>query len=209
MSCNLLRLEASTEGKVPTTPTSASVIAGIEVQEAVKLLHGLPTLAGRGFVFEGLNHSSYTVEYTTNADCMSHYTHGRIIPIYARSADLTLEDLRARASQDLGGDNVIVEFSRDVVAQLACPACGQSENVFAPVGALTYEQGKCPHDGHMRSVLTAHSYSGDEKIGARKLNELGLPIWDIFVARRGSAEIAYLIAGDAEQVLGPQPYGRN
>ena len=47
MSCNLLLREANTEGKVATTPTISSVIAGIEVQEAVKLLHGMPTLASR------------------------------------------------------------------------------------------------------------------------------------------------------------------
>ena len=64
MSCNLLVLEPTVEGKVPTTPTISSIIAGVQVQEAVKLIHGLPTLASKGYVFEGMNHSSYVVEYT-------------------------------------------------------------------------------------------------------------------------------------------------
>jgi hypothetical protein len=46
MSCNLLVHEDVTEGKIPTTPTISSIIAGIQVQEAVKLIHGMPTLAG-------------------------------------------------------------------------------------------------------------------------------------------------------------------
>ncbi len=54
-SCNLLLREVNTEGKVPTTPTISSVIAGIEVREAVKLLQGMQTVALSGFVFEGLN----------------------------------------------------------------------------------------------------------------------------------------------------------
>ncbi len=66
MSCNLLAHRPDITGKVPTTPTISSIIAGIQVQEVVKLLHGLPTLASRGFVFEGLNHTSYVVEYTEN-----------------------------------------------------------------------------------------------------------------------------------------------
>jgi molybdopterin/thiamine biosynthesis adenylyltransferase len=74
MSCNLLLLEPAAEGKIPTTPTISSIIAGVQVQEAVKLIHGLPTLASKGYIFEGMNHSSYVVEYTSNADCMSHYT---------------------------------------------------------------------------------------------------------------------------------------
>jgi pSer/pThr/pTyr-binding forkhead associated (FHA) protein len=40
-------------GKVPTTPTTAAVIAGLQVQEAIKYLHGLETIAGRGFHFDG------------------------------------------------------------------------------------------------------------------------------------------------------------
>ena len=66
MSCNLLMLEEVAEGKIPTTPTISSIIAGIQVQEAVKLIHGMPILAGRGFIFEGLNHTSYKVEYSEN-----------------------------------------------------------------------------------------------------------------------------------------------
>jgi adenylyltransferase/sulfurtransferase len=46
MSCNLLVLEP-TEGKIPTTPTISSIIAGLQVQEAVKLIHGLPRQLGR------------------------------------------------------------------------------------------------------------------------------------------------------------------
>src|SRR5271154_1083451 len=52
MSCNLLTHEADVQGKVATTPTISSIIAGVQVQEAMKLIHGLPTLAGRGYIFE-------------------------------------------------------------------------------------------------------------------------------------------------------------
>ena len=38
-SCALLTHEQMAEGKIPTTPTSSSVIAGIQVQELLKLLH--------------------------------------------------------------------------------------------------------------------------------------------------------------------------
>src|SRR5829696_7326781 len=43
-SCNLLsRPEMETGGKTPTTPTVSSIIAGVQCQEAVKLLHRMPT----------------------------------------------------------------------------------------------------------------------------------------------------------------------
>ena len=71
-SCALLSRDEMELGRVPTTPTTASVIAGIQVQEAVKMLHGLPTISGRGFVFEGMNHQSYMVDYSRLEDCPSH-----------------------------------------------------------------------------------------------------------------------------------------
>jgi molybdopterin/thiamine biosynthesis adenylyltransferase len=202
MSCNLLLAEADVQGKVATTPTISSIIAGVEVQEAMKLIHGLPTLAGHGYIFEGLNHTSYVVEYTANADCMSHYTFGRVIRLKERSSDLTLEQLRERARQDLHSQDVTIEFSRDIIHQLVCPRCNAIEALFVPVGTVSYEQGRCPADGNMRRVVTLHSYSGEADLGDRHLDQLGLPAFDIFVARAGEEELAYLIAGDQGKVLG-------
>jgi adenylyltransferase/sulfurtransferase len=207
MSCNLLALETDTEGKVATTPTISSIIAGLQVQEAVKLLHGLPVLAGKGFIFEGLNHTSYRVEYTENADCMSHHTFAEIIALEESSRELTLQHLLAGARQKLGADEVVVEFSRDIVHKLACPGCGAEEELFAPVGTVPYARGKCPACGQMRAVITAHSYSGTESFGERPLDQLGLPLFDVFSARSADREAAYLIAGDRKQVLGQMAMG--
>jgi adenylyltransferase/sulfurtransferase len=203
MSCNLLTLESDAEGKVATTPTISSIVAGLQVQEAVKLLHGLPVLAGRGFIFEGLNHTSYRVEYTENPDCMSHYTFSEIMRLPQTSAELTLTKLLARARQDLGSQDVALEFSRDVIHKLACPRCGAEEELFAAVGTVPYARGQCPACGQMRTVLTAHGYTGTESFGDRTLDRLGLPLFDVFTARSAEKEIAYLIAGDAASVLGP------
>jgi molybdopterin/thiamine biosynthesis adenylyltransferase len=204
MSCNLLLREANTEGKVATTPTISSVIAGIEVQEAVKLLHGMPTLAGSGFVFEGLNHTSYKVEYTANPDCMSHFTFADVVELPQKSSELTLEDLRRHGAKDLGADDVVVEFSRDIVHALECPQCGAKDELFVPVGSVRYEEGRCVNDGQMRVVKTIHSYSGNESFGARKLDALGLPLYDVFSVRTDEAEKAYLIGGDKVAVLGAE-----
>jgi adenylyltransferase/sulfurtransferase len=204
LSCNLLLREANVEGKVATTPTISSVIAGIEVQEAVKLLHGMPTLASRGFVFEGLNHTSYKVEYTANPDCMSHFTFESVAELPLKSNGLTLEDLRQKGARDLGREDVVVEFSRDVVHELQCPRCGGKDEVFAPVGSLRYEDGRCPRDAQMRVVKTIHGYSGKEGFGGRTLDKLGLPLFDVFTVRSAEAERAYLIAGDRGLVLGDE-----
>jgi len=45
-SCSLLARRALTARGTPTTPTIASIIAGIQTQEVVKQLHGFPSLWG-------------------------------------------------------------------------------------------------------------------------------------------------------------------
>ena len=202
MSCNLLALENSTEGKVATTPTIASIVAGVEVQEAVKLLHGLPVLAGQAFIFEGLNHTSYKVEYTENASCMSHHTLEQMVRLPEPSSELTLAQLLARAQKELGSQDVTLEFSRDVVHKLSCVACSREEELFAAVGTVPYARGRCSSCGQMRSVITAHGYGGEEPFGDRTLDQLGLPLFDVFTARSAERELAFLPAGDERAVLG-------
>ena len=208
MSCNLLTLEPTVEGKVPTTPTISSIIAGVQVQEAVKLIHGLPTLASKGYVFEGMNHTSYVVEYTENENCMSHYTLPQIVHLEQSSDELTLSELRERARQDLGSSEVVIEFSRDVVQKFVCPVCNVEEEMYQPVGSIPFDQARCKNDGQLRTVMALHSYSGEEEIGGRALSRLGLPLFDVFIARTKDREIAYIPYGDAPRVLGalvPEP----
>ena len=202
MSCNLLLHEPNQQGRVPTTPTISSIIAGVQVQEAVKLLHGLPTLASKGYVFEGIHHTSYVVDYTQNPDCLSHYTLDSIVQLASCSSDWTLEQLLQQARSDLNTGEVVLEFSRDIIHKLSCPSCGVEEEVFAPVGSVSYERGRCPLDAQMRVVHTLAGYKGEPELASRRLDQLGLPLFDIFTARSLESEISYCIAGDAKVVLG-------
>jgi len=209
MSCNLLLHEANPQGRTPTTPTISSIIGGIEAQAAGKVLHGLPTLAGTGYVFEGLHHTSYVTQYTENPDCMSHDTLERIVELPERSSEITLEELAARGRRDLATDQVVVEFSRDVIHKLVCPRCGEEETVFAPVGAIDRARGQCAvcsaatSEPQIRIVRTLTGYNGEPELAERALDSLGLPLFDIFTVRSAESELGYCIVGDAAAVLGP------
>jgi hypothetical protein len=147
------------------------------------------------------------VQYTENPNCMSHDRLERITEISQASSEVTLAGLLKIARADLGEQNVVIEFSREIIRGLECPDCHTLEEVFAPVGKISAQQGKCPRDGHLRAVVPIHGYSGVEVFGSRQLDRLGLPLLDIFTARSSSGEISYLLAGDREQVLGPGASG--
>jgi molybdopterin/thiamine biosynthesis adenylyltransferase len=209
MSCNLLLHEPNKQGRTPTTPTISSIIGGIQVQEAVKVLHGLPTLAGKGYVFEGLHHTSYVVEYTENPECMSHDTLETIIRLPQRSSEMTLDQMLQQGKRDLGAEEVVVEFSRDVIHRLMCPRCGAEEEIFAPVGAIDRTRGQCSpcsastSEPQMRIVQILSGYKGEPGLGDRTLDSLGLPLFDIFTVRSMDSEVSYCMHGDAATILGP------
>jgi adenylyltransferase/sulfurtransferase len=74
-SCPLLRREDILAGKVPTAPTIASMMAALEVQEALKLIHGLPVAAGSALVFNGVANQFYTTQLPRREECLSHETY--------------------------------------------------------------------------------------------------------------------------------------
>ena len=101
-SCPLLRRDQILEGKVPTAPTIASMMAALEVQEALKLLHELPVAAGTALVFNGVTNQFYSTRLPFRADCLSHesYPKRTTLPL---GCDATAEALFARVRTSLGG----------------------------------------------------------------------------------------------------------
>src|SRR4051812_11201290 len=92
-SCNLLSRPEMEGGKTPTTPTVSSIIAGVQTQEAVKLLNGMAVIAGRGWVFNGLSAEAYHVEYQRKESCYSHDPLDEVIPLPARADTMTVADM--------------------------------------------------------------------------------------------------------------------
>jgi transposase-like protein len=200
-SCALLTRQEMEQGKVPTTPTTASVIAGIQCQEAVKLLHGLDVLSGRGFVFEGTSHQSYVVTYSRKDDCLSHEPYEPIESLPLSVFDTTLGDFLERVRRELG-PQAIVEFNNDLLSSLSCPRCGREDALFKSLGKVGEAEGKCPGCGADRVPHTYHTIAGDEPFLDRTLADVGVPAWDIVGARAGMRQRYFEFSGDKSAVLG-------
>ena len=201
-SCNLLSRGEMEQGKTPTTPTIASIIAAVQCREAVKLLHGLPTLVGRGWVFEGLSVDSYLVDFRRKDDCLSHETLGQIHALDAGVDDLPIGDLLSEARRLVPGSQL--ELCRDVLQSLDCPRCGQSEELFVSLGKVRAEKAFCPNcPGVRRAVKTFFQIGDDCGWLDKTLGQIGVPPLDILIARNGGEAVGLELAADRQRVLGP------
>ncbi len=200
-SCTLLSREEMVSGKVPTTPTVSSIIAGVQVQEVLKLIHerdNLPPIEGHGFVFNGLNFDCYLVEYQRKEECPSHTTYHKLVTIGGDSCSTTLRSLLDRAKADLGPDAQI-DLEHQLIVALECSECNMREEMCAPLGQMTPAEVACPSCGKQRMpdlLYSVDGSSGQEQILDMSIRDTGLPLYDVFTARSGWAMVHYVLADD-------------
>ncbi|HOP11572.1 MAG TPA: ThiF family adenylyltransferase [Oscillospiraceae bacterium] len=201
-SCALLTHEQMAEGKIPTTPTSSSVIAGIQVQEMLKLLHSdreLPTLAGKCYVFNGLTHDSYIVEYQRKPDCMSHDSYEKIEQKPWSVRTMTLKELVAAIKNEMG-ENAVVDFDRDIATAAGC-TCGEIKELLKPIHQLSGMDITCAKCGKTMDFDSFHSLNGTEPFLDQTPYDVGIPPLHIITGRVGTKLRYYEFTGDEKEVF--------
>jgi len=201
-SCALLTHEQMAEGKIPTTPTSSAIIAGVQVQELLKLIHSdryLPTLAGKCYVFNGLTHDSYIVEYQKKPDCMSHDTYDQIEERPWSARTTTLKNLVDAVKAELG-EQALVDFDREIVTVANC-TCGETKEIFSPLHKLRGQEIVCPNCGKTMNFESIHTLNGTEDFLDKTAFEIGIPLLHIFVGRNGTSMICFEFSADINEVF--------
>lgn len=201
-SCALLTHEQMAEGKIPTTPTSSAIIAGIQVQEMLKLLHAdrnLPTLAGKGYVFNGLTHDSYVVEYQCKEDCMSHDTYEKIVEKPWSVKAIALKDVLAAIRSELG-ERAVLDFDRDIATRAKC-SCGECKDLFTPVHKLKGHMLTCPKCGAQMTFDSIHSIKGEEDFLDKTPYDIGIPLLHIVGGRVGMNTTYYEFTADEAEIF--------
>lgn len=199
-TCALLTRDEMEDGKVPTTSTSASVIAAIEVQEAVKIIHAdrfetAPDFGGKGFQFVGLTHDSYVVNYPPKPDCMSHDTYelGGAVSFSPGTNFRTI----LQAARDQLGDGATLELEQEILVSATCGGCGATEKFLKPVDALGQGAGICPDCGQEWRLNFTHAISGDsDELLDCTAADLSLPPAEIITGRSGMERRFFRLYGN-------------
>lgn len=201
-SCSLLARRAVVNRGTPTTPTTASVIAGLQVQEWVKLLHDQPALLGSGFVFDGAEHTSYRVAYPINPDCPWHETPAPIESMPQFNSQTPLVRIWEAGVLRLGGLDAI-DLAREIVERVKCARCAFERPVFQPAEKLDEKLLQCPQCQTELAPIFLHSVTPTSALLKMTAEEIGLPPWDIVWPRYGFESIGFEITGDDPSAAAP------
>jgi len=214
-SCPLLRHEDLLAGKVPTAPTISSMIGGLQTQEALKLIHGMPVAAGSAMVFNGVANTFYTTKYQHKEDCLSHDTWPPPVDVPLTAAGATAGELfeAARGTGILSSGTGILPsgtgilpvsgplticLERDLVTAIRCGACGSSRRIMRPQQIVAMAEATCRECGELARPEMVHLVEEGSPLAGEKLIDLGIPRYDIVRITAGDAEGTFRLAGDRQ-----------
>lgn len=188
-SCSLLAPEEIQEGKTPTNATTAAVIAGVQVQEAVKFLVGASeqlSLIGKCWVYTGDSMESYVVAYREDEWCQDHDSYEELI---------ISEALSPAALLGLVDSCEAIDFEEDVISFGACLTCGGS-SLYRVRSAVTEGAGRCSICMKELPGDIATSFLPEDERMKYSFLELGLSQDDVITLRAGETRTHFRVKGD-------------
>lgn len=192
MSCSLLSPQEMVGGKTPTTSTSASIVAAVQVQEAVKLLSGRPelvALAGRAWNYVGDTMDTWVVEYGEDVDCFAHDRYDGLREVDA-SDDPALRTLLERSG---AAGFTSVSLEDDLVVGARCPACDRSTTVLRRRSSLVAGDGECAECGEVLALDVARMLGPESPLLDVPLSRLHLAAADVLTATVSGERVHLLV----------------
>jgi len=139
ISCTGVAKMNESAGRVATTPVSASIIAAVQVQEAMKFIHKedmdagvFASLAGKLFAYEGMFPSFEVYDFATdNPACTAHEYWSPVIEIPELSADTKIHQAIQLIKNQIGVQSVEINLRNNkFVDQIVSR---QSDKIFEPI----------------------------------------------------------------------------
>lgn len=130
------------QGRIATTPVSASIMGAIQVQEALKIIHEpkenktdeFNTLVGKLLKYEGmfLSFKTYKME-SFDDDCMSHEEWSPVINVEELSADTTVKEALEILKRTLQTSQVVLNLRNNMfIKSITTEEDDQQHEVMIP-----------------------------------------------------------------------------
>ncbi len=200
-SCPLLKREDIIMGKVPTVATISSVIGGIQVQEAIKLIHGVGDSASKCITYVGLTNYFDVVQFQRKENCLSHESFGDIIELDHGADTLTGSELISIAKKISKCDDCTIELDREIVTGMECKACGFHDEFIYLLGKLTMQEGSCPKCGSLLELRMTHVINEGEPLSNITLGKIGVPGLHIITVRNSEKYMYFELSKDSTSIF--------
>jgi molybdopterin-synthase adenylyltransferase len=194
-SCTgLVRRDA--DAALPTTAVTASLVAALQVHDALRLLHdpasGLPS----GHRLTVLLDGQRQIVDELPADPMCAAPAPAVAPkatLDAGAAELTPADVANAA-----GIDGAVDLGFDLVAAFACRGCGRREDVGRPAALVYDDESRCPACGTARRVDSGSLIGPDSPFWRRPLASLGVADCELLRVADDGGEETWVEIGGAD-----------
>jgi adenylyltransferase/sulfurtransferase len=190
------------ERTVPTTAIGASVVAALQVHDALRFLHDPATGLTPGHRLTLLldGYREYVDELPLDPDCGAHVEPIRSwMSLDEAPHEVTPAGLAQRVAEVVpGADRVRLSF--DLVHRFACEVCGDVEIVGRPVTTVYEDAIRCPHCGAERVVERGAEITADSPLWQKTLDRLGVAPRDLVTVMAPSGENRAVALG------GPDPW---
>ncbi len=199
-SCPGLLMQDVVKGRVPTVITSAAIIAGVQTQEVVKLIHGIPVVPGSAFLYNGVVGRSEHVTLARRPGCGAHEACAEVVEVQSSVKGLTLGGLLQVAQERLGG-NAYLHLDRELLLRWVCAVCGSAEWVVRSYDGMLLEGPVCEACGEHKYPELSHVVSEGSPYLTATLSDAGVPPLHMVAARAGERAVYLEMAGDAPDLL--------
>ncbi len=188
-SCLKLRDRDQDGESIPTAPTISSIMAGLQVQLAMKYLHGSEIPNYCRVTYHGDINEFNSFELSRAENCPTHFLYendiiseDNLVELNESSDDLTSEELLNIVRQHLG-ENAEVDLGFDLIPEARCTICGTTTPLFKQRGMVYKDEAECPtclaagRSGAnvIRKLEFINLLTGKESFLHLPLAEIGIP----------------------------------
>lgn len=134
------------EVAMPTTATISSIVAAMQVHQALLYLHDKAGLLNAGEkIFIGLNPwTTFKVQIQRQEDCLAHDLTINPTITFNYDPDLKVQDILQQL-ENSGFSEPVLWLRNEVIGKIKCQSCGYEERAIAPLGQYSESKLACPH----------------------------------------------------------------
>ena len=196
-SCLKLRTrdDSGFEPTGPTSPTISSIIAGFQVQIAIRYLHGIQIPVDKKLSIFGNIDDFGLFQLFKKDECPTHNNYDRIpeneiVGINRRSSEMTVGDLVEVVQKDMG-NSATIDLDYDLITHVSCKKHKINKPILKKRGSLFVDEVECPEckkEGKKdNDLLMRQNFINQIDRCVNFLNltlkEIGTPLYHIFEAK--------------------------